>query len=61
MKREDFVKGTKEVFETFNDPVNIVSCSWVQGNISASRSVEPALKYLRSKGIDCNYNDGWMD
>ncbi len=26
MKREDFVKGTKEVFETFNDPVNIVSC-----------------------------------
>ena len=43
------------------EPVNIVSCSWGQGNISASRSVEPALKYLRSKGIDCNYNDGWMD
>mgnify|MGYP003670769508 CR=1 FL=1 len=43
------------------EPVNIVNCSWVQGNISASRSVEPALEYLRSKGIDCNYNDGWMD
>jgi hypothetical protein len=43
------------------EPVNIVHCSWVQGNISASRSVESALQYLRSKGIDCEYNDGWMD
>ena len=43
------------------EPVNIVNCSWVQGNISASRSVEPALEYLRSKCIDCNYNDGGID
>jgi len=43
------------------EPVNVVGCSWVQGNISASRSVEPALKYLKDMGIECNYNDGWMD
>jgi len=41
--------------------VNIISCSWVQGNISASNSVKPALEYLKSMGIDCSYNDGWMD
>jgi len=43
------------------EPVNIVNCSWVQGNISASRSVESTLQYLKSEGIDCEYNDGWMD
>jgi hypothetical protein len=43
-------------------PVNVVSCDWVQGNISASRSVQPALDYLKSVGIeDARYNDGWMD
>ena len=40
---------------------NIVNCSWVQGNLSASESVGPALKYLRKNGIECRYNDGWMD
>jgi len=43
------------------EPFNIVRCGWVQGNISASESVKPALEYLKSKGIDCDYNDGWMD
>lgn len=43
------------------EPVNIVSCNWVQGNISASQSVDRALKYLRHHGIECWYNDGQMD
>ena len=43
------------------EPVNIVNCSWVQGNISAYRSVESTLQDLKSEGIDCEYNDGWMD
>ena len=42
-------------------PANVVSCSWVQGNISASKSVKGALAFLKSHNIDCTYNDGWMD
>jgi len=33
----------------------------VQGNISASRSKDPALRYLEDKGINAFYYDGWMD
>ena len=40
---------------------SVVKCSWVQGNISASRSVQPALDYLAANGIEAEYYDGWMD
>ena len=40
---------------------NVVSCDWVQGNLSASRSHGPALEYLKEHGINAWYNDGWMD
>jgi hypothetical protein len=43
------------------DTINIVRCTWVQGNISAQRSMLPALAYLKECGIECTYNDGWMD
>ena len=43
------------------DYANIVDCRFVQGNLSAAESVGPALDYLKSKGIECSYNDGWMD
>ena len=33
----------------------------VQGNVSAARSHEPALKYLKDQGIECEYYDGWMN
>ena len=39
----------------------IARCGWVQGNLSASRSVKPAIDYLASKGIKANYFDGWLD
>ena len=39
----------------------IVDAPPVQGNISASKSVKPALKYLQDKGIECEYFDGWMN
>ena len=42
-------------------PSNIVRCGWVQGNISAQRTVKPALDYLKAHGIEARYNDGWMD
>jgi protein tyrosine phosphatase len=41
--------------------VAISRCDWVQGNISASRSKDPALRYLEDKGINAFYYDGWMD
>jgi len=41
--------------------LSISRCNWVQGNTPASSSVEPALDYLKSKGIDADYYDGWMD
>tara|TARA_X000001036_G_scaffold414509_1_gene429790 strand:- start:737 stop:1399 length:663 start_codon:yes stop_codon:yes gene_type:complete len=40
---------------------NVVKCSWVQGNISASRSVKRALAFLQKNGVDCYYNDGRID
>lgn len=43
------------------ETTNIVSCNWVQGNLSAARSVKPALAYLKECGIEASYNDGWMD
>ena len=33
----------------------------VQGNLSASRSYEPAWKYLKDQGIESTYYDGWMN
>ena len=42
-------------------PINIVSCNWVQGNVSAFRSKTKALDYLKENNIDASYNDGWMD
>ena len=33
----------------------------VQGNLSAARSYEPALKYLKEQGIESDYYDGWMN
>lgn len=42
-------------------PRNIIHCSWVQGNIAAQRTVKSALAYLKANGIECRYNDGWMD
>ena len=39
----------------------IARCNWVQGNLAASRSVKPALDYLKAQGIEAEYYDGWMD
>lgn len=39
----------------------IACCNWVQGNLAASRSVKPALDYLKEHGIEAEYYDGWMD
>ena len=33
----------------------------VQGNLSAARSVQPALDFLNSHDIKAKYYDGWMD
>ena len=41
--------------------VAISRCDWVQGNISAQRTVKPAIDYLTAKGINPFYYDGWMD
>ena len=42
-------------------PLNIVDCNFVQGNISAQLSSKKALDFLKSKGIEATYNDGWLD
>ena len=42
-------------------PSRIITCSWVQGNISAQRTVQSALAYLKAHGIKAEYTDGWMD
>ena len=41
----------------------VVSCSWIQGNLSASGTVDGALGYLRAEfpELEFRYNDGWMD
>jgi hypothetical protein len=41
--------------------VAISRCDWVQGNLSAQRSRDPATQYLEGKGINAFYDDGWMD
>mgnify|MGYP005820670191 CR=1 FL=1 len=43
--------------------VNVVRCSWVQGNLSAASTVDSALEYLRDRfpELEFRYNDGWMD
>lgn len=52
------IKGDVDQFGFGN---NIVECNWVQGNMSASRSVKRALAFLQDSGVDCHYNDGRMD
>ena len=32
-----------------------------QGNLSASRSVAPALAFLKAHNVEAVYYDGWMD
>jgi hypothetical protein len=49
-------KGKKKPSE-----LTITRCDWVQGNVSAQRSKDPAIQYLKDKGIFATYNDGWMD
>ena len=39
----------------------LVASPPVQGNVSAARSHEPALKYLKDQGVECEYYDGWMN
>jgi len=53
----DFVRPRQRYPRT----INVASCNFVQGNIAAQKSYEPALKYLKENGIDARYNDGWMD
>jgi len=40
---------------------SIVYCGFVQGNVAASRTVQPALDFLQSKNVNAEYYDGWMD
>tara|TARA_R110000796_G_scaffold23953_4_gene68562 strand:- start:57 stop:407 length:351 start_codon:yes stop_codon:yes gene_type:complete len=40
--------------------LTVITSPPVQGNLSAARSVQPALDYLKSEGIDAKYYDGWM-
>jgi hypothetical protein len=49
-------KGKRKPME-----MTITRCNWVQGNLSASASVQPALDYLKEQGIEAEYYDGWMD
>ncbi len=43
------------------EPKTIIPAPPVQGNLSAQRSVGPALEYLKEQGIDARYYAGWMD
>ena len=43
------------------EPKTIIPAPPVQGNLSAQRSVGPALEYLKEQGIEARYYDGWMD
>jgi len=43
------------------DRVTFVNSPPCQGNVSAYKSVEPALKYLEDCEIEAFYYDGWMD
>ena len=40
---------------------SIVYCDFVQGNVAAYKSVQPALDFLQSKNVNAEYYDGWMD
>ena len=44
-------------------PTNVVSCTWVQGNVAASTTVDNALEFLRDKlpEWEFTYYDGRMD
>ena len=53
----DFVRPR----ERYPRTTNVVSCNFVQGNVAAQLSCEPALQYLKEHGINARYNDGWMD
>jgi hypothetical protein len=41
--------------------VFLARCDFVQGNVSAYRSVQPVLERLKNEGIACWYDDGNMD
>jgi hypothetical protein len=44
------------------ESINVVSCDFVQGNVSAYESVGGALAFLKEMGVvGASYNDGWMD
>lgn len=43
------------------EPKTVILAPPVQGNLSAQRSVGPALKHLLEKGIEARYYDGWMN
>jgi|GEM_PF-2131500 len=44
------------------ESINVVSCDFVQGNVSAYESVGGALAFLKEQGVvGASYNDGWMD
>lgn len=44
------------------ESINVVSCDFVQGNVSAYQSVPEVLAFLREQGVvEASYNDGWMD
>ncbi len=43
------------------EPKTIIQAPPVQGNLSAQRSVGPALEYLKEQGIEARYYDGWMN
>ena len=41
---------------------SIVYCDFVQGNVAAARTVQPALDFLQSNNVvNAEYYDGWMD
>jgi len=43
------------------EPLTVVTSPPCQGNVSAYKSVDPALAYLKDCGIEATYYDGWMD
>ena len=53
----DFVRPRQRYPRT----INVARCNFVQGNVAAQKSCEPALKFLKENGINARYNDGWMD
>ena len=39
----------------------IVLSPAVQGSVTKEITVKPVLEFLRSKGIECRYDEGWMN